>query len=315
METRANHIWVGLVTLLLLAGALGFFFWLARLSHANEKQFDIFFGQSVGGVANGSVVTYSGVPVGQVSSISIWQKDPEFVRVRITVSGDTPIVLGTTASISASFTGVSNISLSGGRANKPPITCETTACPEGKPVIPPEPGVMGELLASAPVLLERLATLSERLMRLVDDDNQASIEGILRNTNAISGEVAGAAPELRETLVDLQAMLEQSTATLAAFEGTVQSADGLLAREGPVIAADLRITLGAARSAAEALERTLGDVAPLTQQLQHSTLPNAHATLRDLRQTSQTLRTITERIESEGAVSLIQSTPLPEYRP
>lgn len=315
METRANHIWVGFVTLLLLAGGAVFFVWLARLSHADEKQYDIFFGQSVGGVANGSVVTYSGVPVGQVSSISIWKRDPQFVHVRITVAGDTPILLGTTASVSASFTGVSNISLTGGRSSRPPITCETTDCPEGVPVIPPAPGLVGEILSSAPLLLERLATLTERLSRLVDDENQASITGILRNTNAISGEVAAASPELREALIALQATLAQSRATLAAFEGTFRTTDGLLATEGPLLAADLRTTLGSAREAAGALERTLQNVEPLTRQLHTSTLPAADATLRDLRHTSETLRGLTERIEREGAGTLLGRAPLPDYRP
>lgn len=315
METRANHIWVGAITLLLLAGGALFFVWLARLSHADEKQYDIFFGQSVGGVANGSVVTYSGVPVGTVADISIWNKDPEFVKVRITVEGDTPILVGTTASVSASFTGVSNIGLSGGRVNQPPITCETTDCPEGVPVIPPAPGLVGEILASAPVLLERLATLTERLSSVLDDENQASIAGILRNTDTISGELARTSPEIQATMQELQATLAQSTETLAAFEDTLVTTDKLLEEEGPALSAELRATLGSARTAAAALEQTLANVEPLTQQLQRNTLPAANATLLDLRRTSETLRGLTERIETEGAGSLLGGAPLPDYEP
>ncbi len=315
METRANHIWVGAVTLLLLAAAAVFFVWLARLGERNNKEYDIFYEQSVGGVAEGSVVTYSGVPVGQVADISIWERDPEFVKVRIRVNGETPILVGTTASISASFTGVSNISLSGGRSNQPPITCDTTDCPEDVPVIPPAQGAVGEILASAPLLLERLATLTDRLTRVLDDENQNSISGILANTNAISRELANSSPEVQRTLQELQTTLAQSTETLAAFEGTLETTDQLLEGEGPALAADLRATLASARQAANSLEGSLANVEPLTRQLNEDTLPAANATLRDLRRTSENLRTMTERLETEGAGSLLGSQPLPDYEP
>ncbi len=315
METRANHIWVGAITLLLLAAAAVFFVWLARLGERNNKEYDIFYEQSVGGVATGSVVTYSGVPVGQVQDISIWDRDPEFVKVRIAVNGDTPILVGTTASISASFTGVANISLSGGRSNQPPISCDTTDCPEGVPVIPPAQGAVGEILASAPLLLERLATLTDRLTRVLDDENQDSISGILANTNAISAELAQSSPEVQRTLQELQTTLAQSTETLAAFEGTLETTDQLLEGEGPALAADLRATLASARQAANSLEGSLANVEPLTRQLNEDTLPAANATLRDLRRTSENLRTMTERLETEGAGSLLGGQELPDYEP
>lgn len=315
METRANHVWVGAVTLLLLAAAAMFFIWLAGLSERDNQQFDIFFEQSVGGVAEGSVVTYSGVPVGQVMDISIWERDPEFVKVRLRIDDRTPIHVGTEASVAASFTGVSNISLSGGRSNLPLISCDTTDCPEGVPVIPPAPGAIGEILASAPLLLERLATLTDRLTRVLDDENQDSIAGILRNTDAISGELARTSPEIQATLQELQATLAQSTETLAAFEGTLETTDELLERDGAQLSADLSATLSSARSAAEALEATLANVEPLTEQLSEDTLPAATATMRDLRATSENLRNLTERLENEGAGSLLSGPALPDYEP
>ncbi len=315
METRANHIWVGAITLLLLALAAGFFIWLARLGNQDQKEYDIFFQQSVGGLAKGSSVAFSGVPVGQVTDIVLWERDPEYVRVRIRVEDEVPVLVGTTASISFSFTGVSTLNLEGARRGAPPITCETTDCPEGVPVIPPAGGAIDEILSSAPLLLERLATLTDRLTRVLDDDNQASIGGILRNTNAISAELASASPEIRRTMVELQSTLAQSTLTLAAFQNTLNSTDALLESEGRPLAADLRQTLASARQAAAALETTLAQVEPISRQLNEDTLPAAEATMRDLRRTSETLRSLTETLESEGAGSLLGSRPLPDYQP
>ncbi len=315
METRANHVWVGAVTLLLLAGLALFFVWLARLSTADEKEYDIFFEQSVGGLANGSQVAYSGVPVGQVSDIDLWTANPEFVKVRIRVKGDTPILVGTAATVSASFTGVSTISLNGGQRGAPEINCETTACPEGVPVIPPAAGALGEILASAPLLLERLATLTDRLTRVLDDDNQESISGILANTSEISRQLTGTTPEIEQTLNELQSTLGQSTRTLAAFEDTLRSTDRLLGEEGTSLAAEMRTTMRSAQQAAGALETTLADARPAARALTETTLPAANATLADLRRTSAALRAITEKINDQGASSLVRGTPLPEYEP
>ena len=68
METRSNHVLVGAVVLILLAVLALFTVWIARLGGTKEKEYDIFFKQSVDGLAKGSSVTYSGVPSGQRSA-------------------------------------------------------------------------------------------------------------------------------------------------------------------------------------------------------------------------------------------------------
>jgi phospholipid/cholesterol/gamma-HCH transport system substrate-binding protein len=284
METRANHVWVGAVTLLLLALVAAFFVWLVQLGGAAQKEYDIFFPQSVGGLANGSSVTFQGVPAGEVQKIELWRQDPSFVRVRVSLNEDIPILEGTTASISASFTGVSTVSLGGAVKGAPPIT---EPGPEGVPVIPAEPGGLGEILASAPLLLERIATLTDRLTRLLSDENQASITGTLA----------------------------QSTETLAAFESTLRTTDSLLNQEGKSIAAELRTTLRSAQGAATALEATMSDVRPAAREMTQTTLPAANAAIQDLRRTSESLRTLTEKLESQGAGSLIGGGKLPDYQP
>jgi phospholipid/cholesterol/gamma-HCH transport system substrate-binding protein len=312
METRANYVWVGAVSLVLLGLLALFIVWLAQLGTANRKEYDIFFEQSVGGLANGSQVTFKGVPAGQVTEIELWPQDPEFVRVRVSLDEEIPILQGTTASISASFTGVSTVSLGGAVRGAPPIV---EPGPEGVPVIPAEPGGLGELLASAPLLLERVATLTDRLTRLLSDENQASISGILVNTDRMSAQLADMGPEFRAALVELQGTLAQSTETLDAFESTLRSTDSLLNTEGQSLAREMRTTMQAAQSAANALEATLQDARPATRELAQTTLPLANATLQDLRRTSEALRAVTERIEAEGASSLLGGSKLPDYQP
>ena len=78
------------------------------------------------------------------------------------------------------------------------------------PVIPTKTGGFGAILNSAPQLLERLSTLTERLTGLLTDKNQASIAGILENTNRLSDALADRAPEIAATLAQTRVAIEQA---------------------------------------------------------------------------------------------------------
>jgi phospholipid/cholesterol/gamma-HCH transport system substrate-binding protein len=312
METRANHVWVGAVTLALVALVAAFIIWISRLNEGEQRRYDIFFKQSVDGLDKGSGVSFAGVPVGKIENIELWKKDPSFVRVRIGVKKDVPIVVGTTATIQGSFTGVADIQLEGAIKGAPPIT---EPGPEGVPVIPTKQGGLGALLSNAPLLLERLATLTERLNLLLSDDNQKSIRGILANTDRMTGELADASPQVKTTLAELQVTLRQATATLARFEGVAGQADKMLGENGSTLANQLKQTLASAKAAADELQGALGDARPAVRQLSGSTLPEAEAAIRDLRATTRALRQVTEKIDERGAGALLGGDKLPDYKP
>jgi phospholipid/cholesterol/gamma-HCH transport system substrate-binding protein len=312
METRANHVWVGAVTLVLLALVAAFIIWIARLGEGDQNRYDIFFKQSVDGLNKGSEVSFSGVPVGKVEDIELWQKDPSFVRVRVGVKKDVPILTGTTATIQGSFTGVSDIQLEGAIKGAPPIV---EPGPEGVPVIPTKQGGLGAILSNAPLLLERLATLTDRLNTLLSDDNQKAITGILANTDRMTAQLADASPQVKKTLAELQATLHQATQTLAGFEGVADRADALLGENGSSLANQLRETLRSAKGAADELQGAIGDTRPALRELSATTLPEAEAAIRDLRATTRALRNVTEKIDERGAGGLLGGGKLPTYKP
>ena len=312
METRANHVWVGAITLVLIAVLAGVIIWVARLSEGRQDTYDIFFKQSVDGLSKGSTVTYAGVPAGQITDIELWQKDPSFVRVRIDIDRKIKILQGTTATIQSSFTGVSNIQLNGGVTGAPAII---EPGPEGEPVIPTKRGGFGELLTNAPLLLERLASLAERLNLLLSDENQKTFGRILKNTETLTDNLADASPQVKTTLSELQVTLKQAATTLAGFEKVANAADSFLNRDGESLALQLRTTLSSAQRAADQLQATLNDAQPAARQLSESTLPAAEQAIRDLRATTRALRDVTERIDNQGAAAVIGGPKLPEFKP
>ena len=293
--------------------------WMARLNESDRHEFDIFFKQSVDGLAKGSSVTYSGVPVGQVKQIELWKKDPSFVRVRISVDKEVAIRVGTTATMQGSFTGVSNIQLEGASKDSPLIACGSqdrrAACPEGVPVIPTKRGGLGELLNSAPVLLERLATLTERLTDVLSDRNQVSIEKILANADRLTGGLADASPEMRRTLQELQATLSEARGALAGFEQVAGSADRLMNEDVKPMVGQINKSLKTIDQASGQLNGLVGDLRPGARRLSEQTLPEAEAAIRDLRATTRSLRGMTEKLNEQGIKGLLGGQQLPDYKP
>jgi phospholipid/cholesterol/gamma-HCH transport system substrate-binding protein len=316
METRSNHILVGGVVLALLAATILFIVWLARLSGGDEKVYDIFFKTSVDGLAKGSAVTFSGVPSGQVIEIGLMPSQPEFVRVRISVNAETPVLQGTTATIAGvGFTGVSQINLDGAVRGQPPITCPETnvesACPFGAPVIPTKPGALGELLNSAPELLDRLSTLSERMGELLDERNRNSLANILGNVDRLTASLAASAPEMQATLGDLRVTIRNA--------GVASEQIGMLAetsnRELGPLAADLRKTVASAERSMVKLEGAIDDARPGLKAFSTQTIPEVSQLIRDLTDMSEALTGVATKLDRGGAGALIGGSKVPEYAP
>jgi len=313
METRSNYILVGAVTMAMLVGLLIFTVWLAGLSGRQTKCYDIYFSQAVGGLNKGSNVTFSGVPVGQIQRISLLPDRPEFVWVRIEVEEDTPVLQGTTAEIhGVGFTGVSEIQLAGAATGAPPIT---QVGPQGCPVIPSSTSGLGALLSSAPELMERIQRLTERLTELLNDKNQNAIADILENINRTTGVLADKAPELGEAITQTRIAVRNAGVAAQRVGALADSTNRLVIEQGEPAAQDLRKAIAQVQTAAENLDAMVGDARPGVQNFSKSTLPELNRLVRDLRELSQSLRSVSERIEQGGIGGALGPEKLPDYEP
>ena len=327
METRSNQILVGSITLGLIAALVLFVVWLSQLSSGGHKTYDIFFQQSVEGLATGAGVTFSGVPVGQIDSINLEPSSPNFIRVRITVKDTTPVLEGSTATIrSVGFTGPTQIQLDPpenppqGQPRRPrrelacPEVNPQSECPYGVPVIAVKPGALGQLLNTAPELLERVSTLTERLTELLSDRNQESIAGILDHLEEVSRSLAERGPEIAATLAEARVAIRQAGDAAERVGQLAGSTSELLDRDGRPLIADLRRTLHSADQSMTQLQAAIGDARPGIQAFSNQTLPEVGQLVRDLRATSQSLRDITDRMNQHGVGGIIGGPHLPDYR-
>jgi len=311
METRSNHILVGGVVLALLAALVAFTVWLAGLGGGLSKEYDIFFKQSVEGLAKGSGVSFNGVPSGQVKEIVVWKNDPEFVRVRITVKSDTPILQGTTASLQGSFTGPSSLLLDGAVKGAPEIVEEG---PAGVPVIPTKRTGLGALLNNAPQLIERLSTLTERMTELLSDENQKYFSGILRNVDRASGELAASGPAFKASMEELKLTVRAVGKTADAITIVANSSDAAVNEELRPTIADLRKTVAAAEKTMNTIDTTVAEARPGLRALSNETMPEVNNLVRDLRAMSESLGSVANKIDQQGAGALIGGPQLPDYK-
>jgi len=310
MENRSHNLLVGVITLVLLFSIASFAIWMANAGGRDRVEYDIFFKQSVEGLNKGSAVLFSGVPAGQVKEIALWQPDPQFVRVRIEVDSEIPVLQGTTASISGvGFTGVSQIALDGAVKGAPPIT---ERGPAGRPVIPTRLAGIGELLNSAPMLLQRLSTLTERLTELADDHNQQSLARILDHVDTMTGTLARNGPQLEQALAESRVAVRQAGEAAQQVANLAATTNGLMDEQGRPMIADLRRAVSAAEHSITTLDAAVNDVRPGLQAFSSRTIPEANALIRDLRRSATTLSTVADRLDQQGAGGII-APQLPDY--
>ncbi|MBU1259070.1 MAG: MCE family protein, partial [Alphaproteobacteria bacterium] len=196
-----------------------------------------------------------------------------------------------------------------------PANNPLTVCPDGVPVIPTKPGALGELLNNAPQLLERLSTLTERLTELLNDKNQQSIAGILANVERISSSLADRSPEISATLAEARIAVQRTGVAAEQIGKLAATTDSLLTDEGKPLMADLRKSVQSATRSIDTLDKTIAEAQPGVRAFSNQTMPEVNQLVRDLREMSRAFRGVAEKLDQQGAGSLVGSPKLPDYKP
>src|ERR671912_633572 len=113
METRANYALIGIFTLAVVAAGFLFVYWFSGGDTGQRRQpVRVVFSGPVSGLSKGSVVTFNGIRVGEVTDIRLLPEDPRRVATVIEVDRATPIRTDTRARLDfQGLTGVATIGL------------------------------------------------------------------------------------------------------------------------------------------------------------------------------------------------------------
>jgi len=313
MENRQSHMLVGGITFVLILALFGFILWLSRFSGEERSAFDIFFKQSVSGLTVGSAVSFSGVPVGQVQRIALMPESPEFIRVRIEVQPEVPVVQGTTATLQGvGFTGVTEIQLTGSVRGQPPIA---DPGPYGVPVIPAAASGFGQLLESAPQVLERVSILLARLNEVFDDKNRESLSGVLSNLDKTTGVIADESEQLRLALREAQTTMKAASRAADSLAKAGETADTLMTVDGKPLIQDLRRAVVSAEATLKRVERLSEVAEPGIVSLSTQTVPQVNKLIADLREVTQQMGALTAKLDEDPLGALTGGRKLPDYQP
>ena len=306
METRANHVLIGMFTVAVLAAALGFILWLAGTEIDQRfATYDILYEGSVSGLNVAGDVRYQGVRVGQVKEIRIYEKNPKLVRVRVEIDANTPVNSASRASLEFfGITGVLFVQINGGAADAPPLE---TLPENDAPIIASSKSDLEELFAGAPRLLDNAVILVERLNRIVDSDNRETIRGILTNMEAISGKLAGRADEIDEMIVNVNQM-SRNMAELS------KRLDGLGAQAETLMNGDVKNLLRNATELTAGISHIVSRNQDAVNSFGDRGLREFTVFISEARQLVTTLDRIAQRMESDPARFFL-GAPASEYKP
>ncbi len=221
MESQPRYVIVGIFLTLLTLVSLGFVFWIYGYRGEKADVYVILTEEAVNGLRVGSPVRYKGVDVGKVSGISIDPKDPEVIRIFLKIKKGVPIHADTVAMVlPQGITGLSYISLSGGRKGKPFLVKL-----DGKvyPVIRLELSGIQKISRSLPELMARVDELVTRLNMLLSNET-------ISNIGAITANLRMATKELLLVERRLQKVLSQTDRLAAGASSTMRNLNDTLSR-------------------------------------------------------------------------------------
>ena len=311
METRANHLLIGGFAIAVVLVALASLLWLGKFGNdRNVALYDIVFAESVIGLSKGSVVSYNGVPVGDVAALAVDPKDlgRVVVRVRIGDSGlmrrDTQATLGF-----AAVTGVADIRLSGGSLDSPKLAND-----EGVPVLVATLSPLAKFTASGEDIMVNINEVVTRISELLSAENRAHVSAVLNNLDALATTLAEERQALAEAIRQLSTASGQLQSTLASIDGAAQAAQALMNGQGGPLAGELRQTVEKLDALATSLDGLVNDNRAAISGFSQQGLRQVGPALDELRATLAALQALSNQLSRSDSILLGNPQPR-EFKP
>src|SRR3546814_2324201 len=122
-------------------------------------------------------------------------------------------------------------------------------------------------------------------------------------------------PALERALADTRIAVQQAGQAAEQIGSLAAATQGTIDRNVDPAMRNLRDTLASANESMKTLEGAIADARPGLQTFSDKTIPEANALIRDLRRTSASLSSLTDKLDQQGAGAVLGGSKLPDYKP
>ena len=309
-----NYAIVGAFVLLLGAGIIAAFLWLAS-GGALQKKVDTYLAvleESVAGLNVNAPVKYNGVDVGKVQGIQLDPNNPERVQLVFSIQQGTPIKVDTVAVLKTQgLTGIAYIELDGGTIDAAPLVATGQ---EKYPVIKTIPSLGTRLETVLTTVLAKLDKTSSNVDSLISPQNQLAFKSILSDMAIISKTIAARQHDIDSGLTNLAKTASNTASATQKIGPLIDQLQPVIAQLDPVIK-QLGNTINGVNKSALAIENagnaattagnSAGKAAQLVgsnvERLSNETLPEIQSLLTELNALSVSIKILVEQTERDPA--------------
>lgn len=311
METKANHLLIGVFVMGAIGLLLGFVYWMQNAGMgAQTKSYHVIFDGSVQGLTQAAPVLFNGIRFGTVQGIELLPEDSRKVRALIAVGRETPVRSNSRARISQQgLAGWTALEITPGTPDSPPLEAKPG---EIYPVLYSDPTSSGSLLAGVPDALGNANALLLRLNNLVAD-NQDSIRTTITNIESFTTMMKERREDLGAIVENARGLSERFGALATKLDAAIDNIAGATGDNPNSVVAQVQQAATSFRQLAEKLDKTLGDEAGgLTKQAQRG-LREFELFMRDGRRLAESLDRVVQKIERNPANFLLGGQQSPQY--
>jgi phospholipid/cholesterol/gamma-HCH transport system substrate-binding protein len=228
METKANYTIVGLFTVLVIAAAFGFVYWMAEYGRGGPMaELIVRIPGSANGLSVGSPVRFNGIQVGGVKGLSIDADDPRYSLAFTEVRADAPVYSTTKAVLEIQgLTGAAYIELSGGRNGDENILKRSMDTGK-RAVLLADQSSVTNLLATADKIMDRANNTIGDIQSFVQDA-RAPLTDTVRNADKFSKALADNSDNIDKFLVSVGKLSETFASVSVKVDSTLDAVDKLV---------------------------------------------------------------------------------------
>jgi phospholipid/cholesterol/gamma-HCH transport system substrate-binding protein len=295
METTAHYTRVGLFviifTVILIIGGL----WLSvGLSGKSYNTYVVYMHESVSGLSIKAPVKYNGVEIGYVNEIDLYRKDPQKVRLLLSIQDGTPIYNGTKAILETQgLTGIAYLELKGGVVSQGLLVAK-----KGKkyPEIGSAPSLLFRLDSALDNLTTNIRDISSSLKDFLNPENAQAVKNTLQNFSSISD-------DLHRNSVKLDQIIDNAQITL---KNTATASEEL-----PSVLTSIKQSSNQLAASASKANILLSNGATAMQTVNNQLMPQIISSMTNIQDIIGNVKSVSQQMSDDPSVIIRGKVPAP----